>query len=88
MKVFIEEHHRKTSKADFKGLLADYAAMVDFLDKGRIPQGIIAAEERSHRERWPTGNETSSRCGSMNFRSSGGKIERSRFTDGAVCAGA
>ena len=54
---FLENHHRKASQGDVQGMVADYADLVDFLNKGKILKEQIAKEEYSHRELWPKGHE-------------------------------
>jgi len=57
VKAFLSEHHAKASRGDVAGMIADYDATVDFLDKGRIPVTEIETEERAHRQKWPKGSE-------------------------------
>lgn len=49
LKSFLLEHHRKASRRDSRGLVADYAPTVDYLTKGRItPVSILQDEEQYH----------------------------------------
>ncbi|MES2595767.1 MAG: WD40 repeat domain-containing protein [Verrucomicrobiota bacterium] len=57
VKHFLSEHHAKASRGDVAGMIADYDATVDFLNKGRIPVTAIEAEETAQRQKWPKGQE-------------------------------
>lgn len=57
VKAFVSEHHAKASKGDLQGMIADYEAMVDFLDKGLLTRDAIGADEQAHRAKWPVGSE-------------------------------
>jgi hypothetical protein len=57
VKAFLTAHHAMASSGDLAGLATHYDDTVDFLDKGRIPQSKILAEEQAHRLKWPQGNE-------------------------------
>ncbi len=57
VKAFLIEHHAKASRDDLADMMADYDMVVDFLDKGLLTRDAIAADEQSHRAKWPVGNE-------------------------------
>lgn len=57
VKRFVQQHHDKASAGNIDGMMADYADIVDFLDKGRVLKDVIAKDEITHRQSWPRGNE-------------------------------
>lgn len=57
VRAFLFEHHAKASRGDVAGMMSDYAQMVDFLDKGRIPATQIESDEAAHRKKWHKGTE-------------------------------
>lgn len=58
VKRFVQQHHSKASAGNVDGMMADYADIVDFLDKGRVLKDVIAKDEITHRQNWPHGNES------------------------------
>lgn len=57
VRAFVLEHHRKASDGDVDGLVRDYHSEVDFLNKGRLTQDAIRAEELKERARWRNSKE-------------------------------
>jgi hypothetical protein len=57
VRAFLVEHHAKASRGDVVGMMANYDQMVDFLDKGRIPQATIQADGMAYRQKWPQCSE-------------------------------
>ena len=58
VKRFVQRHHEMASVGNVDGMMADYADLVDFLDKGKVLKDVIVKEEASHRETWPKGRES------------------------------
>ncbi|MFZ4764018.1 MAG: hypothetical protein ACOYMN_03615 [Roseimicrobium sp.] len=58
VKRFVQRHHVNASAGNIDGVMADYADIVDFLDKGRVLKDVIAKDEITHRQNWPRGNES------------------------------
>ena len=48
VEAFVMEHHRKASRRDLNGLVADYAPRVDYFDKGMKDRAFILKDEQDY----------------------------------------
>lgn len=50
---FVYEHLRKTVNADISGLIADYAALVDYYENGLVDRAFITKDRQTYATAWP-----------------------------------
>jgi serine/threonine protein kinase len=50
---FVSEHLRKTVNGDISGMIADYAALVDYYENGMVDRGFIMKDRQTYAAGWP-----------------------------------